>query len=144
MSRICIIDLSSWFLSKRSILHYKSSIYWDDTKDILYILLIYTNTLQIYTQKRFTHATVNCLLLYTWLFSRKCWQGISHGGNFHNTTPISFTTTYGFYFRVGVIYAKKTKAWKTRKLPPHENFHVYSICERFIFMIFAKRITSWI
>ena len=58
--------------------------------------------------------------------SRKCWPGISRGGNFHDTTPISFITAYGFYFRVGVIFAKKTKARKTRKLPPRENFHVYS------------------
>ena len=28
---------------------------------------------------------------------------------------------------MGVIFAKKTKARKTRKLPPRENFHVYSI-----------------
>ena len=59
--------------------------------------------------------------------SRKCWQDISHGGNFHDTTPISFIKAYGFYFRVGVILAKKTKSQKTRKLPPRENFHVYSI-----------------
>ena len=60
--------------------------------------------------------------------SRKCWQDISRGGNFHDTTPISFIKVYGFYFRVGVIFAKKTKARKTRKLPPRENFHVYSSC----------------
>ena len=59
--------------------------------------------------------------------SRKCLQGISRGGNFHDTTPISFIKAFGFYFRVGVIFAKKTKARKTRKLPPRENFHVYSI-----------------
>ena len=58
--------------------------------------------------------------------SRKCWQDISRGGNFHDTTPISFIKAYGFYFRVGVIFAKKTKARKTRKLPPRENFHVNS------------------
>ena len=58
--------------------------------------------------------------------SRKCWQDISHGGNFHDTSPIFFIKAYGFYFRVGVIFAKKTKARKTRKLPPRENFHVYS------------------
>ena len=56
--------------------------------------------------------------------SRKCWQDISRGGNFPDTPPISFIKAYGFYFRVGVIFAKKTKA---RKLPPRENFHVYSI-----------------
>ena len=58
--------------------------------------------------------------------SRKCWHGISRGGNFHDTTHIPFIKAYGFYFRVGVIFAKKTKARKTRKLPPRENFHVYS------------------
>ena len=55
--------------------------------------------------------------------SRKCWQDISCGGNFHDTTHISFIKAYGFYFRVGVIFAKKTKLRKTRKLPPSENFH---------------------
>ena len=40
---------------------------------------------------------------------------------------ISFIKSYGFYFRVGVIFAKETKSWKTRKLPQCENFHVYSI-----------------
>ena len=59
-----------------------------------------------------------------WLFSLgECWQDISRGGNFHDPTPISFIKAYGFYFRVVVIFAKKTK---TRKFPPRENFHVYS------------------
>ena len=53
---------------------------------------------------------------------RKLRQDISHGGNFHDTAPISFIKAYGFYFCVGVIFAKKTKAWKTRKIPPRENF----------------------
>ena len=30
--------------------------------------------------------------------SRKCWQDISLGGNFRDTTPISFINAYGFYF----------------------------------------------
>ena len=47
---------------------------------------------------------------------------------FHDTTPIFFIKAYGFYFWVGVIFAKKTKARKTGKLPPRENFHVYSMC----------------
>ena len=59
--------------------------------------------------------------------SRNCWQDISRGGNFHDTDHISFIKAYGFNFRVGVIFAKKTKARKTRKLPPRENFYVYSI-----------------
>ena len=45
-----------------------------------------------------------------------------YGGNFHDTTPISFIKAYGFYFRMVVIFVKKTKARKTWKLPPHENF----------------------
>ena len=56
--------------------------------------------------------------------SRKCWQDISRGSNFQDTNPFSFIKAYGFYFRVGVIFAKKTKA---QKLPPRKNFHVYSI-----------------
>ena len=56
--------------------------------------------------------------------SRKCWQDISRGGNFHDIAYISFIKAYGFYFRVGVIFAKKTK---TRKLSPREKFHFYSM-----------------
>ena len=33
---------------------------------------------------------------------------------------------------MGVIFAKKTKAWKTRKLPPREKFRLYSKWEFFI------------
>ena len=40
----------------------------------------------------------------------KCWQDISHGGNFHDITHISFIKAYGFYFCVGVFFGKKTKA----------------------------------
>ena len=52
-------------------------------------------------------------------------------GNFHDTTPISFVKAYGFYFLLGIIFAKKTKAWKNAKLPPREIFHVYSIIFHF-------------
>ena len=58
--------------------------------------------------------------------SRKCWQDTSRGGNFHDTNPFSFIKGYGFYFRVGVIFAEKANTRKTRKLPPRENVHVYS------------------
>ena len=54
--------------------------------------------------------------------SRKCWQDISRGGNFHDTAPISFIKAYGYNFRVGVIFAKKTKARKTRKITPTRKF----------------------
>ena len=63
--------------------------------------------------------------------SRNCSQDISRGGNFHDTTHISFIKAYGFYFRVGVIFAKMTKSRKPRKLPPRENFHVYSILVKY-------------
>ena len=70
----------------------------------------------------------NCKLGYCRLgkISRKCLQDISRGGYFHDTTPVSFIKARGFYFRVGVIFAMKTKARKTRKFPPLENFHVYN------------------
>ena len=55
--------------------------------------------------------------------SQKCWQDISRGGNFHDTTPISFIKVYGYYVRVGVIFCENVKS---RKLPPRENFHFYS------------------
>ena len=59
--------------------------------------------------------------------SRKRWQDISRGGNCHETTPIPFINAYGFYFRMGIIFAKTTKARKMQKIPPRENIHVYSI-----------------
>ena len=58
--------------------------------------------------------------------SRKCWQDISRGGNFHNATPISFIKAYGFYFRVGVIFAKKTKAQK-RENYPHAKISTFTV-----------------
>ena len=60
--------------------------------------------------------------------SQKCWQDVSRGGNFHDSTTISVIKAYGFYFRLGVIFVKKTKARKMRKLSPRENFNVYSSC----------------
>ena len=43
--------------------------------------------------------TVNMVIFAGVKFLRKCWQDISYGGNFHDTTPISFIKVYGFYFR---------------------------------------------
>ena len=48
-------------------------------------------------------------------------------GNFHDTTPISFITAYGFYFRVGVIFAKKTKAQKKRENLPHAKISTFTV-----------------
>ena len=43
------------------------------------------------------------------------------------TSHISFKKAYGLYFRVGLIFTKKTEAPNTQKLPPRENFQAYSI-----------------
>ena len=58
--------------------------------------------------------------------SRKCSQDLSRGGNFHDISPIFSIKSSGFYFPEGEIFAKKVISQKTRKLPPCENFHVYS------------------
>ena len=58
--------------------------------------------------------------------SRKFCQHLSHGGNFHDISPISLIEHFGFYFPAGEIFAKKAISRKSRKLPPRENFHVYS------------------
>ena len=62
--------------------------------------------------------TVNVVIFAGGKFRENVVKDISRGGNFHDSTPICFIKAYGFYFRVGVIFAKKTKARKTRKLPP--------------------------
>ena len=54
--------------------------------------------------------------------SRKCWPDISRGDNFYDSTPISFINAYGFFFRVGVVFAKKTKARKNAKITPMRKF----------------------
>ena len=58
--------------------------------------------------------------------SQKCWQDISMEGNFHDTTTISFIKEYGLYFYAGVNI-REDKSAKNAKIPPRENFHVYSI-----------------
>ena len=56
--------------------------------------------------------------------SRKCLQDISRGGNFHETTPISFIKANGLYFRVRLVFVKKTKAQKKKnvKITPMPKF----------------------
>ena len=54
--------------------------------------------------------------------SRKCWQDISRGGYFHETTPFSFINSYGFYFRVGVIFREEDKSAKNAKITPTRKF----------------------
>ena len=73
------------------------------------------------------HTYCKCGYFRWGKISRKCWQDLLRGGYFHNTTPMSFIKAFGLYICVGVIFVKKTKTRKTRKLPPRENFHVYSI-----------------
>ena len=36
--------------------------------------------------------------------SRKCWHYLSHGGNFHDISPVSLVKSYGFYFPMGEIF----------------------------------------
>ena len=72
-------------------------------------------------------CTVNVVIFAGGKFRENVGKTFHVWGNFRDTTHISFIKAYGFYFRVGVIFAKKTKARKTRKLPPRENFHVYSM-----------------
>ena len=66
--------------------------------------------------------------------SRKCWQDISRGGNFHDTTRISFIKIYGFYFRVGVIFAKKAKREKREKYP-HAKITTFTVIARVYFSL---------
>ena len=49
------------------------------------------------------------------------------GGKFRENVGKTFHVGIWVYFCMGVIFAKKTTARKTCKLPPRENFHVYSI-----------------
>ena len=43
-------------------------------------------------------------------------------GYFYDTTHIFFIKAYGFYFRVGLIIAEKTKVRKTRNYPDAKKF----------------------
>ena len=71
--------------------------------------------------------TVNVVIFAGGKFREYVGKTFHVGVIFHDTTPISIIKAYGVYFCMGVIFAKKTKARKMRKLPPRENFHVYSI-----------------
>ena len=60
--------------------------------------------------------------------SRKCWQDISRGSNFHVTTPISFIKVYGFYFcPVGVYFAKK--GHEKRENYPHPKISTFKVAD---------------
>ena len=60
--------------------------------------------------------------------SRKHWQDISRGGNFHDITPIIFITE-GIWvlFSRGGNFREEDKSAKNAKITPRDNFHVYSI-----------------
>ena len=60
--------------------------------------------------------------------SRKCYNDVSRGANFRDTSLILLIKSYWLYFCVGEIFVKKTILRKSQKLPPRENFHVYSNC----------------
>ena len=56
--------------------------------------------------------------------SRKLWQDISLGGNFHDTTPISFIKAYGFYFLFsrGGNFREEDKNAKNANITPTRKF----------------------
>ena len=103
-----------------------------------------TDVCFIHEQGRLTalwaiNYTVNVVIFAGGKISRKCWQDLSRGGNFHDISPISLLKSYGFYFPVGEVFAKKTISRKTWKLPPPENFHVHRIsCTNTIETSFKK------
>ena len=100
---------------------YQSCDMWScDTQQYMTIIFMWDQTIL-----RALH-NVNAVIFAGGKFCEKCWQDISRWGDFHHSTPISFIKAYGFYFHVGVIFVKNTKARKTQKLPPCENCHVYS------------------
>ena len=119
----CEVDI----LSKHCLNVFGHSHLWSRCKRRLFCVLYFTFGC------RFSYITVNVVIFAGGKRSRKCWQDISHGRNFHDTTPTSFIKAFGFYFRAGVIFAKKTKARKTRKLPPRKEFHVYNI-QKYMFI----------
>ena len=66
--------------------------------------------------------TVNVVIFTGGKFRKNVGNTFHVWGNFHDTTPVSFIKAYGFYFHVGVIFAKKTKARKMQKLPSTRKF----------------------
>ena len=59
--------------------------------------------------------------------SRKCWQDFSRGGNFHDSTHISLIKSYGFYFRVGEIFANKAISRKSQKITHTRKFPTFTV-----------------
>ena len=82
-------------------------------KNNIIILMRNINLLQYY----YNTCTVNVVISLRENFAKTLALSldISHGGNFNDTYPNSFKMAYGFYFCVGVIFAKKTKWRKNMK-----------------------------
>ena len=101
-----------WHMSRHG---WSISLYKYKHQRVQYLILTHvqalavTLTLQIYSKWNIYNTGYCKRGYFCWgKISRKCWQDISRGGNFHDTTPITFIKVYKFYFRVG------------------KNFHVYS------------------
>ena len=96
---------------------YKQTFYMQEylcnlTKNLLILFhLCFMSQLTIF-QSYVTAHTVNVVIFAGGKILRKCWENISRGGNFHDSTPISFIKAYWFNFHMGVIFAKKTNAQK--------------------------------
>ena len=96
-----------------------------DKRTLLFHKCVLLNYLIGYTSCAYMYC--KCGYFRWGKISRNCWQvDFSRGGNFHDVSPISLIKSYGFYFPAGEIFANKTISRKTQKLPPCENFCVYS------------------
>ena len=71
--------------------------------------------------------TVNVVIFAGGKFRENVDKTFHVGVIFTILLPFPSQKGYGFYFRVGVIFEEKANTRKTRKLPPRENFHVYSM-----------------
>ena len=62
-----------------------------------------------------------------------------YGMYVYDTAPISFIKSYGFYFRVGEIFARKTLSQKTQKLTfPRLQYLKYLPYRRVSYVITGK------
>ena len=95
-------------------------------KNVLLSLYLYL-AIKLPLKTFFVVTLVYCKCGYFRLgtISRKCWQDLSHGGNFHDISPISLTKSYGFYFSAGGgggVGSRRRKNNKNAKITPHANF----------------------
>ena len=120
------------------------------------VMLIFTLRVDFWTvlpQRRVSHTHTSCNVIFecTQLHLHHCASyvfalnimiegqilcGCDEYTNIRILKTDHYIKAYGFYFWVGVIFMKTTKAQKMRKLPPREHFHVYSI-------IFITFFTGW-